>query len=206
MLTVVVSRAVLGRRITIAEAWRDSRPQLLRLLGLLILIPLLVSGVVMLCLLPGLLAALTGSANAGLSFLFLAPSAAASPGPGPGYASAFRPRPWCWKSRASSPRCAAPPIVRGNSWRILAIQLFAGMLVIVISFVVQLPTSAIATLLGDGAGDSLINGIGSVLASAIALSLSAGITALLYLDQRIRRESLDLKLAHTAGVPGYQRK
>ncbi|WP_308290529.1 hypothetical protein [Streptomyces marispadix] len=37
MLTIVVSRAVLGRSVSAGEAWRDSRPQLLRLLGLLFL-------------------------------------------------------------------------------------------------------------------------------------------------------------------------
>ncbi len=39
MLTVVVSRAVLGRQVTPGEAWRDARPQLPRLLGLLLLLP-----------------------------------------------------------------------------------------------------------------------------------------------------------------------
>src|SRR5690606_636634 len=52
------SRAVLGRGVTLGEAWQDSRPRLLRLLGLSLLVPLLtglaVGG-------PGLLAALTGS-------------------------------------------------------------------------------------------------------------------------------------------------
>ncbi|GAA2636008.1 hypothetical protein [Streptomyces axinellae] len=207
MLTIVVSRAVLGRQITIAEAWRDSRPQLLRLLGLLILIPLLVSAVVTLCLLPGLLATLAGSANAGLSLLSLGVIGAAVAGT------------WTWvrlclsapalmlekQSVLTSMRRSAK-LVRGSGWRILVIQLFTGLLVLAISFVVQLPTAAIATLLGDGAGSSLITGAGSVIASAIALSLSAGITALLYLDQRIRRESLDLELARAAAAPGHERE
>ena len=31
----------------------------------------------------------------------------------------------------------------------------------------------------------------------------AGVIALLYMDQRIRREALDLELARAAGLPGY---
>ncbi len=41
LLTTVTSRAVLGRAVTTAEAWRDARPQLLRLLGLTLLLPLI---------------------------------------------------------------------------------------------------------------------------------------------------------------------
>jgi hypothetical protein len=46
-------------------------------------------------------------------------------------------------------------------------------------------------------------GIGAVIASTITFPIRAGVTALLYLDQRIRREALDLELARAAGVPGY---
>ncbi|WP_326808400.1 glycerophosphoryl diester phosphodiesterase membrane domain-containing protein [Streptomyces sp. NBC_01775] len=218
MLTVVVSRAVLGHQITIGEAWRDSRPQLLRLLGLLVLIPLLVSAVMFLCVLPGILAALAGSAGAGLALLFL------------GIIGGIVAGAWIWvrfclsapalmleKQGVLSSMRRSAKLVRGSWWRILGIQLLAFLLVIVISSVVQLPTTVIATLVGDGGGltsvsaatswpSLIINGIGSVLASTIALPLSAGITALLYLDQRIRREALDLELARAAGVPGYGRE
>jgi hypothetical protein len=37
----------------------------------------------------------------------------------------------------------------------------------------------------------------------ITFPITAGVTVLLYIDQRIRREALDLDLARAAGVPGY---
>ncbi|MGP3992072.1 DUF7847 domain-containing protein [Streptomyces sp. 3N207] len=218
MLTVVVSRAVLGRQVTLGDAWRDARPQLLRLLGLLVLIPLLVALVLLGCLLPGILTAFAGPAGLAVSLLFL------------GLLGGIAAAAWVWVRF-----CLAPPalmlekqgliasmrrsakLVRGNWWRILGIQLLTLLLVFVISLVVSLPTTAISALVSGG--DTLtdpaaatrwtslvISGIGSVLASTVSLPLSAGITALLYLDQRIRREALDLELARAAGVPGFERQ
>ncbi|MBQ0867579.1 hypothetical protein [Streptomyces sp. RK75] len=218
MLTVVVSRAVLGRDVTLGEAWRDARPQLLRLLGLLFLIPLLVTLVFAACLLPGFLVAAAGPVALAIALLFfglLGGTAAAA---------------WVWVRF-----CLAPPalmlekqsliasmrrsakLVRGSWWRILGIQLLALLLVLAISLVVSVPTTVVSGLVsgGDTLTDPaaavgwtslIINGIGSVLASTIALPLGAGITALLYLDQRIRREALDLELARAAGVPGFERQ
>ncbi|WP_225841650.1 DUF7544 domain-containing protein [Streptomyces albus] len=215
MLTVVVSRAVLGRNVTLGEAWRDSRPQLLRLLGLLIVIPLLVSVAFLVCLLPGLLLSFGGSANLGIALLFL------------GFLGGLAAGAWIWVRF-----CLAPPalmlekqgllaalrrsgkLVSGSWWRILGIQLLAFLLISAISFVAALPTTVISALFTGGSTLTdtaaatgwtplIINGIGSVIASTISLPLNAGITALLYLDQRIRREALDLELARAAGVPGY---
>ncbi|MFE9334364.1 glycerophosphoryl diester phosphodiesterase membrane domain-containing protein [Streptomyces sp. NPDC006925] len=216
MLTVVVSRAVLGRPVTPGEAWRDARPQLPRLLGLLLLLPLLVCLVLFGCLLPGILVALAGPVGPALILLFL------------GLLGGIAAAAWVWVRF-----CLAPPalmlekqglfdamrrsakLVTGSWWRILGIQLLTLVLITAISFVVSLPTTAISALVSGG--DTLtdpaaattwtslvINGIGSVLASTVALPLSAGITALLYLDQRIRREALDLELARAAGVPGFE--
>jgi hypothetical protein len=49
----------------------------------------------------------------------------------------------------------------------------------------------------------IVSGIGAVIASSISYPISAGVTVLLYVDQRIRREALDLELARAAGIPGY---
>ncbi|UNS97346.1 hypothetical protein MMF93_13175 [Streptomyces tubbatahanensis] len=216
MLTVVVSRAVLGRSVTLGEAWRDSRPQLLRLLGLLILIPLLVSVAMAICLLPGLLVSFTGVGSLAIVLLFF------------GFLGGIVAAVWMWVRF-----CLAPPalmlekqgliaamrrsgkLVSGSWWRILGIQLLAFVLVTAISFVVSIPTTALTALVSGGTAltdtaaatgwtSLIINGIGSVVASTISLPLNAGITALLYLDQRIRREALDLELARAAGVPGYE--
>ncbi|WP_369203698.1 hypothetical protein [Streptomyces sp. PU-14G] len=218
MLTVVVSRAVLGRSVTLSEAWRDSRPQLLRLLGLLVLIPLLVSAAMLVCLLPGLLASFAGVSSLAIILLFF------------GFLGGIVAAVWMWVRF-----CLAPPalmlekqgliaamrrsgkLVSGSWWRILGIQLLAFVLVTAISFVISIPATALSALVSGGATLTdtaaatgwtalIINGIGSVVASTLSLPLNAGITALLYLDQRIRREALDLELARAAGVPGYERR
>lgn len=49
----------------------------------------------------------------------------------------------------------------------------------------------------------IVSGIGAVITATITYPLSAGVMALLYVDQRIRREALDLDLARAAGLPGY---
>lgn len=45
--------------------------------------------------------------------------------------------------------------------------------------------------------------IGGVIALAITMPMQSGVTVLLYIDQRIRREALDLELARAAGVENY---
>jgi hypothetical protein len=107
-------------------------------------------------------------------------------------------------------------LVTGSWWRVFGIQLLIVVLLVVVGGVIELPVSFIAGLVaGDGAdsvfGGSLddvswtylaISGIGGVLSTAVTLPISAGVTALLYIDQRIRREALDIELARAAGVDG----
>ncbi len=44
----------------------------------------------------------------------------------------------------------------------------------------------------------IIVGVGQAIASAFTMPVMAGVIALLYVDQRIRRESLDIELAQAA--------
>lgn len=220
MLTVVVSRAVLGRPVSTGEAWRDSRPQLARLLGLTLLVGLIVTGAITLGLLPGILLGAAGSEVAGIGIGLLGGLA--------GTVAAV----WLWvRYCLSAPALMlerqgvlaalrrSAKLVRNSWWRIFGIQLLTVVLAFMISMIIQLPASLLAPVLsGDGidgfmtggvAGITwtylIVVGIGAVLASTITLPLSAGVTALLYMDQRIRREALDLELARAAGVPGYER-
>lgn len=211
MLTMVVSRAVLGRTVSIGEAWRESRPQLLRLCGLLLLLPLLAGVVIVIGLLPGILA------TAGASLLVVGGLAAA--------AVVI----WLWVLFSLAPPALmlerqgvigslrrSAKLVRGSWWRILGVLLLTQILVFIVSGVIEVPTDLIGTAVDSGGTSGLfsgsvptgwtylvITGIGSVIASAITFPISAGVTALLYLDQRIRREALDLELARAAGVPGF---
>ncbi|MFE2536433.1 hypothetical protein ACFXGX_32440, partial [Streptomyces sp. NPDC059371] len=97
------------------------------------------------------------------------------------------------------------------------IQLLADIIAFIVVSIVVLPSAlAAAALRGDGltgfldssGGDLgwtylIVSGIGSVVGSMITFPITAGVTVLLYIDRRIRREALDLDLARAAGLQGY---
>ncbi len=103
----------------------------------------------------------------------------------------------------------------GSWWRIFGIQLLAQIIASILSSILVIPFAFIAGLfsgdgisgLVDGTGDLgwtflIISGLGSVIGRMIAFPITAGVTVLLYIDQRIRREALDLDLARAAWRPG----
>ncbi|WP_030250481.1 DUF7544 domain-containing protein [Streptomyces violens] len=217
LITIVVSRAVLGRSVSAGEAWRDSRRQLPRLFGLLILLPLLIAAVITVGLVPGILVAVLGSAPAGVALALLGGLAGLVAGV------------WLWiryclaapalmleKQGVITSMRRSAKLVRGAWWRVLGIQLLTVLIVMIVEFVVQIPATVIAFLLGGEGATSwmtgnattswtflIVVGIGAVISSTVTFPISAGVTALLYMDQRIRREALDLELARAAGLPGY---
>ncbi|WP_020139084.1 glycerophosphoryl diester phosphodiesterase membrane domain-containing protein [Streptomyces sp. 351MFTsu5.1] len=217
LLTTVTSRAVLGRPVTTGEAWRDARPQVPRLFGLIFLLLLITFGVITVGALPGILVALAGSEGGGIALAVLGILGAsvvavwlmirfslASP-------ALMLEKQTIVKSMSRSTK-----LVRGSWWRVLGIQLLAGIIANIVAAIVVLPfTFLAAALSGDGVGGFvngtgdlgwtflIISGIGSVIGSMITFPISAGVTVLLYIDQRIRREALDLELARAAGVQGY---
>ncbi|MFE2931388.1 MULTISPECIES: glycerophosphoryl diester phosphodiesterase membrane domain-containing protein [unclassified Streptomyces] len=214
VLTVVISRSVLGRPVTLSDAWAEARPRLPQLLGLTLLLALISAAVLAVGLLPGVL--IGSTAGAGLALL--------------GFMAAFCVVIWlmvrfCLASPALmlerqsitvSMRRSAK-LVRGAWWRTFGILALTGLLTLVVAVIVTIPFGVIAVIVdGDGIGSALTNGstsfgwpflivsgIGEVIISTITYPLSAGVMALLYIDQRIRREALDLELARAAGLPGY---
>ncbi|CAM5682238.1 hypothetical protein SHIRM173S_08012 [Streptomyces hirsutus] len=96
-------------------------------------------------------------------------------------------------------------------------KLLAGIIAGFVASVIVIPFTFIAAAsTGDGitgflnsaGGDIgwtflIITGIGAVVGAMITYPIQAGVTVLLYIDQRIRREALDLELGRAAGVQGY---
>ncbi|XIE78764.1 hypothetical protein AB6O49_12985 [Streptomyces sp. SBR177] len=214
LLTVVMSRAVLGRPITLGEAWRDARPRLLQLLGITFLVIALSAAIMLVGVLPGLL--LGGSAGDGLAFVggfcaFVAvvwltiALSLASP-------ALMLERQGVVKAMKRSMK-----LVQGSWWRIFGITLLTNVMVAVFSMLVAVPFLILATLASGSGLDAFMDGsvaetgwtflivvgIGGVITSALTYPLTSGVTVLLYIDQRIRREALDLELARAAGLPGY---
>jgi len=214
LLTMVTARAVLGRPVSSGEAWGGARPRLLQLCGLLLLIPAITAAVIGVGMAPGMLLAAVGVGSEGAALASLGALA------GTGVAI------WLWvrfslaapalmleKQGIISALRRSAKLVRGAWWRVFGIQLLSIVLVFLVAAIVEVPTSAVAMAFG---GDSAIDylsgesvsvgwaflvvvGIGGVISSAVTFPISAGVTALLYMDQRIRREALDLELARAAG-------
>ncbi|MFJ9685238.1 glycerophosphoryl diester phosphodiesterase membrane domain-containing protein [Streptomyces bacillaris] len=214
IVTVVISRSVLGRPVTLSDAWAEARPRLLPLIGLTLLVTLAIALVMTLGIGPGLL---MGSGG-GVALAFL------------GFLAACAVILWLQVSLA----LAAPALmlerqgifaalrrsaklVRGAWWRTFGILALTYLIVFLLSFVVSIPFTAIAVI-ADGielseffesGGPSfgwpflIVTGIGEVIVSTLLYPFVAGVMALLYVDQRIRREALDLDLARAAGLPDH---
>lgn len=205
MLIVVLSQAVLGRRIGIGGAWAIARRRLLGLIGVSVLAALAGIGIGVVLLAPALIAGIVGgppvlvvvlavlgglAALAGLVYLSVTWSLA---GPvyvleGGGVIAAF----------GRSRRLVAP------QWgRVFGILLLAGVIASVIAGILAAPFSLGAVLTAGLATDPsatpvalvvVLTAIGTILASTLTGPFTAGATGLLYLDQRMRREGLDIAL------------
>ncbi|GAA2460551.1 hypothetical protein ACFPFX_16385 [Streptomyces mauvecolor] len=215
VLTIVVSRSVLGRPVSLGDAWTEARPRLLSLFGLLALLFGMFCAIFAVGILPGVLlgggggaalVALGGLAASVVTLWLYVRFSLASP-------ALMLER----QSIVQSLRRSAK-LVNGSWWRIFGISLLTSILMAIVSMIIMIPFAAIAMAVDSSdfhgilSGTTpefgwpylIISGIGAVIASAITYPIAAGVSVLLYIDQRIRREALDLELARAAGVPGYQ--
>ncbi|MEU3746036.1 MULTISPECIES: hypothetical protein [Streptomyces] len=214
LLTVVISRAVLGRPVSLGEAWREARPRLLQLIGLTLLMAAMSAGIMLAGLLPGLL--IGGAPGVALIVLL---------GLGATVAAIWlvirfslaSPALMLERQGVMTSLKRSAKLVQGSWWRIFGITILTQLLIFVFAMIIAIPFTIVAIAVdGDGFSGILtgsaptfgwtfliITGIGGVLTSAVTYPISAGVTVLLYVDQRIRREALDLELARAAGLPGY---
>jgi hypothetical protein len=216
LLTTVTSRAVLGKPVTTGEAWRDARSQVLKLFGLILLLLLIVAGLLTAGMTPGLIITATAGGEAGVALSAL------------GFMAGGIVAIWLWvrfslaspalmleKQGIKKAMARSAKLVRGSWWRVFGIQLLATVIANVVASIVVIPFTFLAATLGgdgisgflEGTGDLgwtflLVSGIGSVIGSMITFPITAGVTVLLYIDQRIRREALDLELTRAAGTRG----
>ncbi|MEU5097243.1 glycerophosphoryl diester phosphodiesterase membrane domain-containing protein [Streptomyces sp. NPDC020996] len=218
LLTTVTSRAVLGKPVTTGEAWRDARPQVVKLFGLIFLLLLITFGIVLGGALPGILVAVSGSGDAGAALGVLGTL-------GAGVVALWlmirfslaSPALMLEKQGIKKAMSRSAKLVRGSWWRVFGIQLLATVIANIVASIVVIPFTVLAALFADGGiafflnntgGNPgwaflVISGIGAVIGSMITFPITAGVTVLLYVDQRIRREALDLELARAAGLQGY---
>ncbi|MGH3947896.1 MAG: hypothetical protein ACRDSE_02055 [Pseudonocardiaceae bacterium] len=200
-LTAVVGRAVLGQPAEFGEIWVSVRAALLRLLGLTMVYPLVAAiaflpvGVLIAVLPPlGVVAAMALVVVAVWLYVLFSVATPALVLEDTGVWRAFG------RSRQ---------LVRGSWWRVFGVLALAAIIVFFIAAIIAIPFELLggdmnALFTGQFAEITttylIVTAIGTVIASTITEPFAAGVTALLYLDQRMRREGLDIELARAAGA------
>jgi hypothetical protein len=212
MIAHVTSAAAVGRRLSIGQAWGATAGKRWRLLGMSLLLGLAVLaavGVATAVLVIGVVAfnaplgaiVVTGLGLFGLMTV--------------GYL-------WFWvRVRALAvPTLMLEPVgvfgalgravrlTSGQFWRLLGLLMLVTLVVAVAGGILRLPFSFAAQVFLTTSGDDghglllylLVTGVGTVISSAVVQPFVAAVSALLYVDQRIRKEAYDVELLGRAGI------
>ncbi|WP_410590717.1 hypothetical protein [Amycolatopsis sp. lyj-23] len=184
LMAAVMGRAALGREVTFGIAWSEVQPRLLPLLGVAFVYALLSTIGVMLCIIPGVLV--------WVFWALAAPALVLERGT---FREAF---------------ARSVKLVGGAFWRVLGVLLLARIIEGVFENIISLPFSvgsgAFSQMFNPGkvvvpsTGDLLLQSAGQIIAGTIAIPFVALVTVIVYLDQRMRREGMDIELARAAGV------
>ena len=97
-------------------------------------------------------------------------------------------------------------------WRVLGIRVLTAVIVGIVSELLTLPISLIALVGYAGTSNeshlyvmqAAVSGLTGLITGAITTPFSAGVDAVLYVDQRIRREGLDVRLIAASQAAGPQ--
>ncbi|WP_409466663.1 hypothetical protein [Amycolatopsis sp. GA6-003] len=185
-LTVVMGKAVLGRPVDFGSAMREAAPRLLPLLAVTVLYTLATMVAAAFCLLPAVVPYVFWS--------LAGPALVLERGT---IGQAFT------RSRQ---------LVSGMFWRVFGVLLLAAVIGWLISAIIGVPFS-----LGSGGftaifdpqagnlpevttGGLVLQSVGKVIAETIVMPFTALVTVVLYIDQRMRREGMDIELARAAGI------
>jgi hypothetical protein len=230
-LAFVVGQAVLGRRVSAGQTWQGTRGFILRLVGataLIVVVTLGAAAIILVAPVLALVSAVQSGDGSGLGgpivlvvvaalvttalVLFLGTRLAFVP------AAVVLERIGVLGGVKRSWRLTSGT----QFWRVLGIRLLSA---VVAGFARQILTVPLA-ILGAAAlvftGDlskvyvwqTLSSGVAALVAGSLTTPFSAGVDALLYVDQRIRREGLDVQLIAAAqaethaplGQPGDYRR
>jgi len=219
ILTVSVSRSVLGDKLSVAAVWSRVRPRLWLLVGWSLLqgvgaTVLLTAGVLLTIALAVGASEVSGGLAALVAIVLVAGMVVAAV--------------WLWTRLLLVPASLvlegqrlwatvrrAWLLTRGVFWRVLGITLLANVLV---GFVGQVVSGLIGGVGGALVGVSAMNGGGLPTASLVAVTalstlvaslvqvvFMSGVTGLLYVDTRMRREGFDVTLTAAAQRMAEQR-
>lgn len=219
ILTVSVSRSVLGDRLSVQAVWDRVKPRLWVLIGWSLLqglgVTVLVGGGMLLAVLLGVL---VGEASGGLAALLVVLVVAALVVVGA----------WLWTRLLLVPAALvlegqplwatvrrAWLLTRGVFWRLFGITLLANVLVGVLAQIIGGVVGGIGGILlgfsaasGGGlptTGLVVITALSSLVGAIVQVVFLSGVTGLLYVDTRMRREGFDVTLTAAAQQVSAQR-
>jgi hypothetical protein len=207
LLSSVIGRGLLGRKIGLSQAWQTGRPGavlgatvLLLLLGIAVPLPVAVVIVVLAAVHLGpvavALGVLGGIATIVIEVLLVIRLSLTLPAVVLERVSPVAAIRRSWR------------LTHGSFWRLFGILLLTAIVVGVAGYVLTIPFAIIAavisgsSLLTASATTSvaalIISAIGSIVSATITRPVSAGVSVLLYADLRMRREGFDLTLRNAA--------
>jgi hypothetical protein len=208
MLTAVIGRGVLGQQVSIGQAWQLVRPRLAAILGVTVLSWVIFVGLWVPYAVILVVLALANLGGLALGFGIL------------GFLVMIAIEIFVWVRLS----LAAPVVVleklgpfaalrrswslvSQSFWRLFGILLLAIIIVGVAGLILQLPFDFVRAAVGGGFGNLgsntsivgiIIGGIGGIVVGAITRPVLAGVTVLLYVDMRMRKEGIDLALRDAA--------
>jgi hypothetical protein len=213
LVTAVVAEGVLGRPLSLAEAWSRLRPLLPRLFAVTGLVTLLVVGVSAAAALPGLLVLLLGPTTAGAELL------------GVGLLCGGLTSIWLYVSLSLAPAVVvlekqrpvaalrrSRQLIRGSWWRALGVLVLSAVLAALAAAIISIPFGVDGgglTALGDRTSpvrlsELVVTAVGGFVASTLTRPFTAAAVSLLYVDRRMRTENLGQALAAAAEDPNGQ--
>jgi Membrane domain of glycerophosphoryl diester phosphodiesterase len=210
MLSAVIGRGVLGRRTGLGEAWRAGRigavagaTVLLFLLGIAVIVPVALAVLVLALLhltpVAVLLGVVGGIGCVVFEILLVIRLSLTLPAVVLERISPVDAIKRSWR------------LTNGSFWRLFGILILTGIIVFFASSVLSVPFNLLAGVIGGGGSGALfgaaattsaaaltVSAIGTILAATVTRPISAGVSVLLYVDLRMRREGLDLTLRNVA--------
>jgi hypothetical protein len=212
MIAHVTSAAAIGRKLTMTEAWAATRGKRWRLLGMAFLLGLAVIVAIGVAVLLVVFVAVGLNASLGsvvvlaivLSVLVVV-----------GYLGF-----WVRMRALAVPALMLEPVgvlgaigrairlTRRQFWRLLGLLLLVTLVTGVAGAILRAPFSVAGQIALTGSSDTghgllvylLLTAVGTVLSSAVLQPFTAAVSALLYIDQRIRKEAYDVELMSRAGI------
>jgi hypothetical protein len=211
MIAHVSAAAAVGRRLTMAEAWAATRGKRWRLVGMSFLLGLavvLAIGVAVGVLVVGIVVfdaplgaavvvglGLTALSVVGLAWFYVRVRALAVP-------TLMLEPVGIWGALGRAVR-----LTHHQFWRLLGLLLLTALVVGVAGTILRLPFTITGEVFLTSADETtyglliylLMTSIGTVISSAVLQPFSAAVSALLYIDQRMRKEAYDVELMTQAG-------